>query len=200
MLNAKKLFILLPISLMVSGCMVSGPLALIGSSTGHLIKANFFDDDRKENCGPMTVDRLLANARGDKPTDRPKTAKTDGNAISVEALLAQARITPDADTALKQSIITPTLEVALPADADIKDIASTVRQKLRTQGRILKGEIQIGTGGNEQERHRLFSLMPRVRELAEHLQADCRCNSFIFDPSLPTGRIRFDFRKGHGDA
>ena len=79
-------------------------------------------------------------------------------------------------------------------------MASTVSRKLDTPDPTLKGEIQIGTAGDATERRRLFSLMPRVRELAEHLQSDCHCNSFSFDPGLPTGRIRFNFQKGHGDA
>ena len=218
MLRAFKVIFVAGLCTVTSGCMVAPIASLALKPIVSAVTATPDGGDARTK-GPITVDQLLANARGDKP-ERPDTPEAKAiaaamaadpkpsdqgaaGAISVAALLQQARTdTPEmANGAAAPKSNRQRIEVRL---SDVLANSSAFIQMQMTINGWDRGteslHVSLGAGQGTSTAAAMSLSMKQLRQLCQRLSERCHAEAAIIQPGLETGWVRLSPGKGVGRA
>ena len=177
-----RVFFVSAACLFSTGCMISGPVGLVG---GTLIRAYMAPEEERPVCGsqdgPMTVNQLLANARTLEPASGDE--KTEKPVINDPVPEFQDR----------PSKVNSPLELSL--DDKTAVLVDKIMHKYGDLSAYENRSIKIGSGGNADDKRRLFFLHEKIRNLTSALGSACDCKSVTYDPALPVGTLQLNFTK-----
>ena len=177
-----RVFLVSAACLFSSGCMISGPVGLVG---GTLIRAYMTPDEERQVCGSqegaMTVNQLLANAR----TLEPASEEEQSAKPIVDDPVSQTQVGPEKRT----------LPLELNLDDETADLVKQINNAFGDLSAYENRSIEIGSGGNADDKRRLFVLHRKIRNLTSALGPACDCKAVTYDPTLPVGTLRLNFTK-----
>lgn len=212
---------------MTSGCVVA-PLAGMAAQPILSFVTSSVKEGETDAKGPISVDQLLANARGDAPANRgmspeakaiaaamaadaePKKKAAKG-AISVAELLNQARATGDAEAAppsAKAGAAAPVGKsdatgMDIPLAATLKDGAAFLRMQMKLNGWAVSAKtvhVALGVGDGAANAADMIANMERLRMFCAKLANRCAAENATLQPGLNSGWVRLSPAKGGDNA